>query len=59
MLDIMDNGKGFDAEEVRSNPGLGIVSMEERTKQAGGKLTIDSVPGVGTRLSFQFSLKKP
>jgi signal transduction histidine kinase len=55
----MDNGKGFDAEEVRSNPGLGIVSMEERTKQAGGKLTIDSVPGVGTRLSFQFSLKKP
>jgi PAS domain S-box-containing protein len=46
VLEIADNGKGF---EVADNyPGhLGLKSMEERARQLGGQVSIDSAPGAG------------
>jgi signal transduction histidine kinase len=50
LLDILDNGVGFDPS--RSYPGhLGLLSMRERVKKAGGDLEISSSPGCGTVVS--------
>ena len=47
---ITDSGVGFDPRRVP--PGsLGLVSMRERVAILNGQLTVDSVPGRGTRVS--------
>jgi len=51
-LFIKDNGMGFDLEEIfspeRSQGGLGLSSMRERTELSGGTFAIESTPGKGT-----------
>lgn len=47
-LRIEDTGDGFDLNEVKGKGGLGLISMEERVRLVGGKLTIKSQPGKGT-----------
>ncbi len=53
---IKDDGKGFDVKEIRQNYGalkkLGLISMEERARIAGGEFLIVSDPGSGTVVSF-------
>jgi signal transduction histidine kinase len=49
-LQIRDDGKGFDTANRHSGYGLG--NMEQRVKEMGGELTIDSGPGKGTCLSL-------
>ena len=49
-LEVRDDGVGFDTETVRTRH-LGLVSMEERAKEVGGKTTISSAPGKGTTVS--------
>jgi signal transduction histidine kinase len=46
---IRDEGKGFDVR-INGEPGLGIRSMAERARLAGGHLKIYSEPGRGTRI---------
>lgn len=46
-LSIRDNGIGFDSSAPRSRGGLGLISMRERVRLAGGSLTIQSRPGEG------------
>jgi len=49
ILEIRDNGRGFDA--LGSFPGhLGLLSMQERVKNLGGVLSIESTPGQGTTI---------
>ncbi len=56
LLEIVDNGVGFDVEEVeraydeRSASSLGMVNLRERTELVNGLLHIDSAPGKGTRV---------
>jgi PAS domain S-box-containing protein len=45
-LSIADTGPQFQPQSGR--PGLGIVSMKERTQLIGGQLTISSTPETGT-----------
>jgi PAS domain S-box-containing protein len=49
-LVVSDGGVGFDTEEVRGRNGLGIISMRERLRAIGGRLTIRSQPDEGTRI---------
>ena len=57
VLDIEDNGIGFDAEsavgatEAGLNGGYGLTAMEERVTQSGGELFIESDPDEGTTVS--------
>ncbi len=54
-LAIEDNGIGFDSS--RSFPGhLGLVSMQERVAPFGGRVSIDSAPGAGTRVRVTMPL---
>jgi signal transduction histidine kinase len=48
---VLDNGCGFNMNELNHNDGLGIRSMEERVRLLGGELMIQSVPGEGTTVS--------
>jgi signal transduction histidine kinase len=56
VVEVIDDGIGFDPgrPQVRSRH-LGLTSMEERARELGGHLEIDSNPGAGTtvRLTLQ------
>ena len=54
-LTITDNGKGFDPAHARG-PGLGLVSITERVRLAGGTISIVSEMKKGTRLRAQVPL---
>ena len=48
LLEVTDNGKGFDPAEVAAAGGLGLTSMRERVETLGGQFNLDSAPGQGT-----------
>lgn len=56
-LFIIDNGVGFDVKNARINPGLGLVSIEERARLIGATVNLDSMPDEGTRLSIHVPLQ--
>ena len=49
-LVVEDDGRGFERPRVGTRRGLGLSSMEERTRLLGGTFTISSTPGHGTRV---------
>jgi nitrate/nitrite-specific signal transduction histidine kinase len=49
-LEVIDDGGGFDPASCDGLGGLGLVSMRERAEELGATLTIDSAPGLGTRV---------
>jgi len=59
QLVVRDNGHGFMVEDIlsrkRSDRGLGLDSMKERTELAGGSFTIKS-SGSGTEIQTSWPL---
>ncbi len=47
-LEVADEGRGFTVEDPQAARGLGLISMAERARAAGGSLTVLSEPGAGT-----------
>jgi signal transduction histidine kinase len=58
QLCISDDGVGF-AYSSESRAGLGLVSMRERLYLIGGKFTLHSKPGCGTRVEGQSTCPIP
>src|SRR5690606_9217362 len=48
VLEVADDGSGFDPSSVEPKRGLGLASMRERARSIGGGLTIDTRAGTGT-----------
>ena len=49
MLQVVDDGVGFDPDAVGERPGhLGLRGMHERAAAVGGTIEVDSEPGRGT-----------
>ncbi|MFD0538693.1 sensor histidine kinase [Actinomadura luteofluorescens] len=48
VLEVSDDGAGFDASDTEPQGGLGLTSMRERAYSIGGELAIDAAPGEGT-----------
>jgi signal transduction histidine kinase len=48
VLEIADDGQGFDLEAAGNKGGMGLASMKDRARVMGGTLTIESSPGRGT-----------
>ncbi len=48
QLRVMDFGVGFDLTDDAPITGLGLISMQERARLAGGNLTVQSELGQGT-----------
>ena len=57
-VEVRDDGKGFSPEEVLRSTSvlgrMGLMGMNERAELLGGRLTIDSNRGKGTRVEFTF-----
>jgi len=52
-LEIEDDGNGFSPK--KDDGGMGMRNMKERASQVGGKLSITSIPGKGTKISATVS----
>jgi signal transduction histidine kinase len=50
LIEVHDNGKGFEVGNV-SSTSHGLAGMRHRVEAAGGRLTVDSTQGTGTRIS--------
>lgn len=56
MLQVKDDGHGFDVSQVKEKRGrgkrrgLGLISMRERVENVRGELTIESTEGEGTQV---------
>jgi signal transduction histidine kinase len=57
-LRIQDQGVGFDASAARSEPGLGLSSMEERARLIQAELFVTSAPGRGTTVEVRVPLAR-
>ena len=60
LLEIEDNGVGFDVAEVQDNyeqrGSLGMINLHERAEMVHGILRIDSALGQGTRISVRIPM---
>jgi PAS domain S-box-containing protein len=54
MVEVVDDGRGFDPEAARG--GVGLAGMRERALALGGRLEVESQPGEGTKVQFKASL---
>jgi ligand-binding sensor domain-containing protein len=54
MMEIKDNGKGFDV--INGRTGNGLKSMKERAKVIGAAFAINSQPGEGTSVQANIPL---
>jgi signal transduction histidine kinase len=54
-LEVRDDGAGF-APEKRT-PGVGVIGMQERVRELGGMVRIDSEPGRGTSVRVRLALR--
>jgi len=52
-IEIEDNGQGFNLEHEQKSGHLGLASMSERAAEISWKLSIQSSPGVGTRIRVE------
>lgn len=50
LLEINDDGMGFDVSKTRQVIGHGLANMQTRAHQAGGEIEISSEPGKGTTI---------
>jgi two-component system, NarL family, sensor histidine kinase DevS len=48
LLEVADNGKGFDVESTAMTLGHGLSNMRSRAHKVGGEVEISSEPGEGT-----------
>jgi signal transduction histidine kinase len=60
-LEVQDDGKGFDKQillDLSSRPkGIGVLGMQERLELLGGRLEIETTPGLGTSLTAHIPLE--
>jgi NarL family two-component system sensor histidine kinase LiaS len=58
-LEVSDPGAGFDVDSDKGKAGLGLVSMRERVRFAGGEMWIRSRRNRGTRIDVKMPLRAP
>ena len=57
-VSVSDDGKGFDLESMRPSTH-GLAGMRHRVEAAGGRLTVTSAPGKGTRVLAALPQSRP
>jgi signal transduction histidine kinase len=51
MMQVTDDGCGFDPTATSRRSGLGLVSLSERVRFLGGELVVTAAPDAGTRIA--------
>jgi PAS domain S-box-containing protein len=59
ILEVHDDGIGFDAEQAKERKSLGLVGMQERAVLLDGELRVEGIPGQGTTLTLKIPLPSP
>ncbi len=71
IICIKDNGEGMDGDTLKrildpffttktgKRVGLGLALLSQASDQAGGKLTVDSKKGLGTKITAVFKQSHP
>jgi two-component system, NarL family, sensor histidine kinase DevS len=55
LMQIIDNGRGFNSQRSPDRLGHGLSNMLERARQVGGQFTADSSPGEGTTITVRLN----
>lgn len=50
LMEVQDDGRGFDIEKIQLTLGHGISNMQTRARNVGGDLEITTEPGKGTTI---------
>jgi signal transduction histidine kinase len=58
ILEVFDDGVGFDVESSKLAAGLGLISMRERMHLIGGEFEIWSSPAQGTKIRARAPIVK-
>jgi len=58
VLEVADDGVGFDMVADRSQSHRGLRNMDARARSAEAELTLESAPGKGTRLTVRFPVAR-
>ncbi len=59
LLEISDDGRGFDTAKTQLSLGHGLANMQTRAHNAGGDLEVTSEPGRGTTILVWLPLINP
>ncbi|MBI4986358.1 MAG: hypothetical protein HZC24_13715, partial [Rhodocyclales bacterium] len=53
---VADDGTGFDPQRLpqQESPGQGLATMRRRAEFIGGKFSLETAPGQGTRIAVAF-----
>lgn len=55
-ISVVDDGVGFDTDNLGAMQGWGLEGMQERANLVGGAIEVNSAPGQGTRVFFKVPL---
>ena len=55
-MKVWDDGVGFDPQTAGLSGGLGLQNMQERMRQIGGWLNVESSPGHGTTINVEVKI---
>jgi two-component system, NarL family, sensor kinase len=58
ILEVTDNGVGFEANEDSFIEGWGLTGMRERARLLGGVFSVKSAPGSGTRIRVSIPVSR-
>jgi len=56
LLNIEDDGKGFDPELTKTKKSFGILGMKERVVSLNGNFNLVTAPGSGTKITISLPL---
>lgn len=59
LVDVRDDGRGFNGAELHRRHGLGLLGMRERARQIGATVDIEGVDGKGTIVSLRIPIAAP
>ena len=57
VLEVQDDGRGFDPAAARKPQSLGLVGLRERAHLLQGDVRIESTPGAGTRVEARIPME--
>ena len=57
VLEVTDDGRGFDTQAAEKKGTFGLLGIKERTAMMGGRYTVSSSPGNGTTITVSVPLK--
>ncbi len=58
IVEVRDNGKGFDSEKAPKKKSFGLLGMRERAAVLGGSIDITSARGQGTVVNVRIPIKR-